>query len=59
MCTIKESNGLDLTEAEDIKKRWEDYPEELYKDDLKDPENHSSVIIHLDPNIWSLKSSGP
>ena len=45
MKSIKERNGMDITEAEDIKKRWEEYTEELYKKDLNDPDNHSDVII--------------
>ena len=48
---------MDLTEAEDIKKRWQEYPEELYKKDLSDPDNHDDVITHLEPDI--LKSGGP
>ena len=51
MCTIKERKGLDLTEAEDIKKRWQEYTEELYKKDLHDPDNHDGVIIDLEPDI--------
>ena len=51
MGSIKERNGLDLTEAEDIKKRWQEYTEELYKKDLHDPDNHDSVITHLEPDI--------
>ena len=47
MGTIKDRNGMDLTEAEDIKKRWEEYTEELYKKDLHDPDNHDGVITHL------------
>ena len=49
--TIKERNGMDLTEAEDIKKRWQEYREELYKKDLQDPDNHDGVITHLEPDI--------
>ena len=49
--TVKDRNGLDLTEAEDIKKRWEKYTEELYKKDLYDPDNHDGVITHLEPDI--------
>ena len=49
--TIKDRNGMDLTEAEDIKKRWQEYTEELYKKDLHDPDNHDSVITHLEPDI--------
>ena len=46
MCTIKDRNGTDLTEAEDIKKRWQEYTEELYKKDLHDPDNHDGMITH-------------
>ena len=48
MGTIKDKNGMDLTEAEDIKKRWQEYTEELYKKDLHDPDNHDGVITHLE-----------
>ena len=51
MCTIKDRNSMDLTEAEDIKKRWQEYTEELYKKDLYDPDNHDGVITHLEPDI--------
>ena len=51
MGSIKERNGMDLTEVEDIKKRWQEYTAELYKKDLHDPDNHDSVIIHLEPGI--------
>ena len=51
MGSIKNRNGLDLTEAEDIKKRWQEYTEELYKKDLHDPDNHAGVITHLEPDI--------
>ena len=51
MGTINERNGMDLTEAEDIKKRWQEYTEELYKKDLHDPNNHDGVITHLEPDI--------
>ena len=51
MDTIKDRNGMDLTEAEDIKKRWQEYAEELYKKDLHDPDNHDCVITHLEPDI--------
>ena len=60
--TIKDRNDMDLTEAEDIKKRWQEYPEELYKKDLHDPDNHNRVITHLEPDIlefevkWALGS---
>ena len=62
MGSIKERNGMDLTEAEDIKKRWQEYTEELYKTDLHDPDNHDGVITHLEPYIlecevkWALGS---
>ena len=62
MGSIKDRNGLDLTEAEDIKTRWQEYTEELYKKDLHDPDNHDDVIIHLEPDIlvcevkWALGS---
>ena len=51
MGTIKGRNGMDLTEAEDIKKRWQEYTEELYKKDLHDPDNHDGMIIHLELDI--------
>ena len=51
MGAIKDRNGMDLTEAEDIKKRWQEYTEELYKKDLHDPGNHDGVITHLEPDI--------
>ena len=51
MCTIKDSNGIDPTEAEDIKKRWQEYTEELYRKDLHDPDNCDGVITHLEPDI--------
>ena len=62
MGSIKDRNGMDLTEAEDIKKRWQEYSEELYKKDLHDPDNHDGVITHLEPDIlecevkWALES---
>ena len=59
MGSIKDRNGLDLTEAEDIKKRWQEYTEELYIKDLHDPDNHNRVITHLEPDILNVKSSGP
>ena len=49
--TIKDRNGMDLTEVEDIKKRWQEYTEELYEKDLHDPDNHNGVITHLEPDI--------
>ena len=51
MGLIKDRNGMDLTEAEDIKKRWQEYIEELYKKDLHDPDNHNGVITDLEPDI--------
>ena len=51
MGTIKDRNGMELTEAEDIKKRWQEYTEELYQKDLYDPDNHDGVITNLGPNI--------
>ena len=60
--SIKDRNGRDLTEAEDITKRWQEYTEELYKKDLQDPDNHDGVITHLEPDIlecevkWALES---
>ena len=51
MGTIKDRNGMDLTEAEDIKKRWQEYTEELYKKDLHDSDNHDGVITHLEPDM--------
>ena len=47
--------GMDLTEAEDIKKRWQEYTEELYKKDLHDPDNHNGVITHLEPDFWECE----
>ena len=49
---------MDLTEAEDIKKQWQEYTEELYKKELHDQDNHDGVITHLEPDIWNVKSSG-
>ena len=59
MGSIKDRNGMDLTEAEDIKKRWQEYTEELYIKDLDNPDNHDGVITHLEPDILNVKSSGP
>ena len=59
MGTIKDGNGMDLTEAEDIKTKWQEYTEELYKKDLHDPDNHDGVITHLKPDILECESSGP
>ena len=62
MGTIKDRNGMDLIELEDIKKRWQEYTEELYKKDLQDPDNHDGVVIHLEPDLqecevkWALGS---
>ena len=62
MASIKDRNGVDPTEAEDIKKRWQEYTEELYKKDLHDPDDHDGVITHLEPDIlecevkWALGS---
>ena len=63
MSTIKDRNGMDLTEAEDIKTRWQEYTEELYEKDLHNPDNHDGVIIHLEPDIlecevkWALEGT--
>ena len=65
MGSIKDRNGMDLTEAEDIKKRWQEYTEEQYKKDLHDPDSHDGVITHLEPDIleyeakWALESITP
>ena len=56
--TIKDRNGMDLTEAEDIKKRWQGYTEELYKKDLHDPDNHNGMITHLEPDILECEVKG-
>ena len=62
MDSIRDRNGMDLTEAEGIKKRWQEYIEELYKKDLPDPDNHNAVTTHLEPDIlecevkWALGS---
>ena len=62
MGTIKDRNGMDLTEAEDIKKRWQEYTDELYKKDLHNPDNHNGIITHLEPDIlecevkWALEA---
>ena len=62
MGSIKDRNGIDLTEAKDIKKRWQEYTEELYKKDLHNPDDHNGVITHLEPDIlerevkWALRS---
>ena len=59
MGTIKDRNSMDLTEAEDIKKRWQEYTEELQRKDHHNPDNHDGVITHLEPDIQNVKSSGP
>ena len=59
MGTIKDRNAVDLAEAEDIKKRWQEYTEELYKKDLHNPDYHDSVITHLEPTSWNVKSGEP
>ena len=59
MGTIKDRNGMDLTEAEVLKKRWQEYTVELYKKDLHDPDNHDDVNTHLESDILNVKSSGP
>ena len=59
MGTIKDRKGIDLTEAGDIKKRWQEYTEELYTKNLHDPDNHDGVITHLSQTSWNAKSSGP
>ena len=62
MASVKDKNGKDLTEADDIKKKWQEYTEELYQKNLHDPDNHDGVIIHLEPDIleceirWALGS---
>ena len=58
MGTTKEINGRDLTEAEDTKKRWQKYTEELYKKGFNDKDNHDGLITHLKSDIWSVTSSG-
>ena len=55
MGTIKDRNGMNLKEAEDIKERWQEYTEELYQKDLNDPDNHNGVITHLKPDILKCK----
>ena len=55
MGTIKDRNVIDLTEADNIKKKWQKYTEELYKKDLNDPDNHDGVITHLEPDILECK----
>ena len=63
MGSIKDRNGMDLTEADDINKKWQEYTEELYKKDIHDPDNHNGVLTHLEPDIleckveWALEGS--
>ena len=59
MSLIKDRNDMNLTEAEDIKKRWQEYTEELYKKDLHNPDNHHGVITDLEQTSCNVKSSGP
>ena len=59
MGSINDRNGIDLTEAEDIKKRWQEYTEELYKKDLHDPDNDDDMITHPEPDIMICEASGP
>ena len=59
MGTITDRNGMNLTEAEDIKKRRQEYTEEIYKKDLHNPDNHNGMITHLEQDILNAKSSGP
>ena len=58
MSKIKDRNGMDLTEAQDIKKRWQEYTEELYKKDLQDPDNHDGMITLLEPTSGNVESTG-
>ena len=59
MGSIKDKNGMDLTAAADIKKRWQEYTEEVYKKDLHDQDNNDGVITHQNQTSWNVKSSGP
>ena len=59
MGTIMDKDGTDLTEAEDIKKTWREYTEELYKKDCNDCDSHDDVVTQLEPDNWSVRSSGP
>ena len=59
MGSIKDRNGMDLTEAADIKKVWQEYTEEQYKENLHDPDNHNGMVTHLEPDILECKVSGP
>ena len=58
MGTVKDRNGMDLVEAEDVKKRWQEYTEQLYKKDLHKPDDHDGVITHLEPDILECKVKG-
>ena len=58
MGTIKDKNGMNLRETEDIKNRWQEYTKELYKKDFQDPDNHDGMITHLEPGVLECKSSG-
>ena len=59
MSSIKDRNGMDLTKAEDVQKRWQEYTEELYKKELHNPDNHDGVITHTHQTSWNVKSSEP
>ena len=59
MSILMDRNGTDLTEAEDTKKRWQEYTEALYKKDIHDPDNHDGVITHLEPDILKCEVKGP
>ena len=59
MSTTKDRNGIGQTEAKDIKKRWKEYTEKLYKKDLHDPDNHNGVITHLEPDILECEDKRP
>ena len=59
MGSVKDRNGRDLTEAEDIKKKWQEYTKGLYKKDLQDPDNHDGVITHLEPDILKCEVKWP
>ena len=59
MSTIKDRNDMDLTEAENIKRRWQEYTEELYRKGLHDPDNHDDMITHPEPDIMICEASGP
>ena len=56
---LEDRNGMHLTDAEDIRKRWQEYTEELYKKVLHDPDDHDGVITDIEPESWNVKSSGP